>query len=68
MTSFLVGSVLNASVETLLMGPLTVFATLDLLEIHSPSALVRCTLIPQIVLFTIMAILQTHIIYNLSTL
>jgi len=30
---FLVGSVLNASVKTLLMGPLTVFATLDLLEI-----------------------------------
>ena len=43
-TSFLVGSVLNASVETLLMGLLTVFATLALLEIPSPSALVRSTL------------------------
>ena len=43
MTSFLVGSVVNASVETRLMGPLTVFATLALLEIPSPSVLVRST-------------------------
>ena len=41
MTSFLVVHVLDASVETLLMGPLTVFATLALLEIPFPSALVR---------------------------
>ena len=36
--------VLNASVETLLMGPLTVFATLALLETPSPPALVRSVL------------------------
>ena len=35
------GSVVNASVETLLMGPLTVFATLALLETPSLCALVR---------------------------
>ena len=41
MTSLLVGSVVNASVETLLMGPLIAFATLDLLETLHLFVLVR---------------------------